>query len=79
MFDKIHIKNLSYHAEQKNIIDNLSLSIPMNGITLINGHNGAGKSTLLHMLSGFIKPSSGEIKASYIANNEPNTKEYTSS
>jgi ABC-2 type transport system ATP-binding protein len=32
------------------------------GITGLLGPNGAGKSTILHMLSGFLRPSSGTVK-----------------
>ncbi|MBI2767178.1 MAG: ABC transporter ATP-binding protein [Chloroflexi bacterium] len=32
------------------------------GVTGLLGPNGAGKSTLLHMMSGFLKPSSGSVR-----------------
>ena len=41
-------------------VNGMSFSVSA-GITGLLGPNGAGKSTVLHMLSGFLKPSSGEV------------------
>jgi ABC-2 type transport system ATP-binding protein len=43
-------------------LSNLSLTIEPEKITGIIGPNGAGKTTFLKIISGFIAPSSGEIK-----------------
>jgi len=46
-----------------NIVAVNDISFTLNaGITGLLGPNGAGKSTMLHMLSGFLKPSSGEVR-----------------
>jgi ABC-2 type transport system ATP-binding protein len=42
-------------------VNDISFSIGP-GITGLLGPNGAGKSTLLHMLAGFLRPSSGEVR-----------------
>ena len=43
----IEIKNVSYKIGEQQILNNVSLNIPQNGITALIGANGAGKSTLL--------------------------------
>ncbi|MBK7979949.1 MAG: ABC transporter ATP-binding protein [Ignavibacteriae bacterium] len=43
------------------VLNDVSLSINQNEITVIVGASGAGKSTLLHILSGLDKPDSGEV------------------
>ena len=40
----------------------ISLPVPAGGILGILGENGAGKSTLMKILSGFIRPDSGDIE-----------------
>mmetsp|Transcript_12059 Transcript_12059/g.18608 ORF Transcript_12059/g.18608 Transcript_12059/m.18608 type:complete len:235 (+) Transcript_12059:1287-1991(+) len=53
----------SVEKKSKNIaVDNLSLSIYKNQILALLGHNGAGKTTTISMLTGFLKPSSGQAR-----------------
>ena len=44
------------------LIDNLTFSLPRNGIVGVIGPNGAGKTTLFKMILGLEKPDSGNIK-----------------
>ncbi|MBK8947133.1 MAG: ABC transporter ATP-binding protein [Ignavibacteriae bacterium] len=55
------IKYYRKGQETIKVLDNVSLSINQNEITMIVGASGAGKSTLLHILSGLDKPDSGEV------------------
>jgi len=59
----IELKNVSYSypREEKNIINNLSLSIKPGEKIAILGRSGAGKSTLLKLLTGVLQPSEGTI------------------
>lgn len=59
----IELKNVSYSypGEEKNIINNLSLSIKPGEKIAILGRSGAGKSTLLKLLTGVLQPSEGTI------------------
>lgn len=59
----VEIKNLFFRYDKngKNILENLSLSVPKNSIFAVTGCNGAGKSTLIRLLTGELKPLSGKI------------------
>jgi ATP-binding cassette, subfamily B, bacterial len=46
----------------KNVLENISTTIPANKITAIVGSSGSGKTTLLKLLLKFYEPTSGSIK-----------------
>lgn len=58
----IELKNVSfgYHAD-KEILHNISLSIPANSMTALVGPSGSGKSTLAKLAAGFWDAGSGTI------------------
>ena len=62
MKTSIKIENLSKSFNGKNILKEINLELPIDGIFGILGKNGAGKTTLLASLMGLITPTSGEIK-----------------
>ncbi|MDD7281627.1 energy-coupling factor transporter ATPase [Floccifex sp.] len=58
----IEIKNLSFSYDgQKDVIKNISLSIPKGSYTTIVGQNGSGKSTIAKLIIGLLGAKSGEI------------------
>ena len=58
----VDVENLSKGFGDRILIDNLSFSLPRNGIVGVIGPNGAGKTTLFKMILGMEKPDSGSIK-----------------
>jgi Fe-S cluster assembly ATP-binding protein len=59
----LEIKNLTYTAGDKKILDEFSLSIEASEVHALLGTNGTGKSTLAYLIMGCdgYRPSSGEI------------------
>jgi len=61
----LEIKNLSFavddEAAGKEIIKDISLTIPDGKLIVITGPNGGGKSTLAKLIAGIEKPTSGQI------------------
>ncbi|MEY4984543.1 MAG: hypothetical protein RIR62_2809 [Pseudomonadota bacterium] len=57
----IEFENVSKAMGDKQLIENLSFSLPPGGIVGVIGPNGAGKSTLMKMITGHEKPDSGTI------------------
>ncbi len=57
----IELEGISKHYGEKQLIENLSLSIPPGAIVGVIGPNGAGKSTLFKMITGQEAPDAGTV------------------
>ena len=58
----IEVNNLTKGFGDRVLIENLSFSLPRNGIVGIIGPNGVGKTTLFKTIVGLEKPDSGEVR-----------------
>ncbi|MFF4396956.1 energy-dependent translational throttle protein EttA [Streptomyces sp. NPDC001480] len=58
----VEVDKLNKAFGEKVLIDNLSFTLPRNGIVGVIGPNGAGKTTLFKMIQGLETPDSGDIK-----------------
>lgn len=57
----LETKNLSITFGGHTAVDNVTFSVPDKEFKSIIGPNGAGKTTLFNLLSGQLKPSSGDV------------------
>lgn len=71
----VELKKINYSIDNKNILDDISFSIPAGSMCAVIGPNGAGKSTLIKILTSIIKPTSGEVKINDININNLNRLE----
>jgi energy-coupling factor transport system ATP-binding protein len=71
----IKIDNLTYRypevTEEKNAVENLSLSVDRGEFVAIIGHNGSGKSTLAKLLNGILEPVTGTIRIGGLDTSDP--------
>ncbi|MFH8405044.1 energy-dependent translational throttle protein EttA [Streptomyces sp. NPDC018019] len=74
----VEVEHLNKAFGDKVLIDDLSFTLPRNGIVGVIGPNGAGKTTLFKMIQGLEQPDSGQIKVgdtvkiSYVDQNRSN-------
>ena len=58
----IEVKDVSFgYHDDKEILHNISLSVPQNGMTALVGPSGSGKSTLAKLIAGFWDVKNGTI------------------
>jgi len=58
----IECENLTHYYGKRCIYENLSFIVPEGRILGLLGKNGTGKTTTINILSGFLKPRSGECR-----------------
>jgi len=58
----LEVRDLSKSFRGLRALDGYELSLPVGRIHGVIGPNGAGKTTLFHLLSGFLRPTSGTIR-----------------
>ncbi|TAD86484.1 MAG: ABC transporter ATP-binding protein [Bacteroidetes bacterium] len=67
----IQLDEVSFsYKDGTKIIDNVSLSIPKNSMVAFVGRSGSGKSTLVNLLTGLLRPSSGQVLIDGVSLNE---------
>jgi len=57
----ITVQNLTKRYGSTTVVDDVSMHIERNSITVIVGTSGSGKSTLLRMMNRLVEPSSGRV------------------
>lgn len=57
----VRLRNVCHNFGPVRAVDNLSLDIFPNQITMLLGHNGAGKTTAMNILTGLFAPDDGEV------------------
>ncbi len=67
---KLEAKNLVKIYRKRVVVNKIDISVNGGEVVGLLGPNGAGKTTTFYIITGFIKPNSGEV----ILNNNPITK-----
>ena len=58
----LECRNLSLSYGDKSVLDDFSLTLPLEGITALKGPSGCGKTSLLRLIAGLESPARGGIR-----------------
>ncbi len=67
-------RGLSFAYDREPVLENVSLTIPKGGLTVITGASGIGKSTLLKLLLGLYRPDGGALSLETAQGSVPLTR-----
>jgi len=59
--DACRFENVTFSHDETVVVHDISLDIPVGGITVLQGPSGAGKTTIIDLLTGLYIPDSGRI------------------
>lgn len=57
----LNVKSVTMKYDEKTVLEDLVLQLPMGKIVGLLGPNGSGKTTLIKLIAGLLTPASGEI------------------
>jgi ATP-binding cassette, subfamily B, bacterial len=66
----LELKQVSFSYGPGPLLEEVDLAIRPGQTTLITGANGSGKTTLLHLITGFWRPDTGELRADEVSYDE---------
>lgn len=58
----IELRHISKAFDDREVLRDISVDIPVGKISALMGPSGCGKTTLARVIAGLLKPDSGEIK-----------------
>jgi len=59
---EINLRSVNVELDGKKILDDVNLDISTGSMVYLEGASGAGKTTLMKIISGYYRPTSGEVK-----------------
>lgn len=70
----LKVQNVSKRFEERNILNDISLTIQPGEIVVLKGENGSGKTTLLNIILGILKADQGDVKLYGRSPQDPDSK-----